>query len=95
MEAEAIKGHDAGRFLAAMLQGVEPKRRQRCGIRMAQNAEHAAFFMQRIIYPFMGRVDVESLRSRLMHHELMSLKKMERPAGVSPGTSPLSPECVY
>ncbi|GAA3078070.1 hypothetical protein GCM10010520_26480 [Rhizobium viscosum] len=48
MEALAVEGDDTGRFLPAMLQGVEAERRQRRSIVMSQNSENAAFFMQRI-----------------------------------------------
>ena len=44
-------GDDAGRFLAAMLQRMQAQHRQRAGIGMAENAEHAAFLMQRVIVP--------------------------------------------
>ena len=48
MEALAVEGDDAGRLLAAMLQRVQAERRQRRGIRMAEDAEHAAFLVQRV-----------------------------------------------
>ena len=48
-ELHAVIGDDAGGFLAAMLQGMQPQHRQRAGIGMAENAEHAAFFMQGIV----------------------------------------------
>ena len=41
-------GDDAGGFLAAMLQGMQPQNRQGAGIGMAVNAENAAFLMQGI-----------------------------------------------
>ena len=37
-----------GRFLAAMLQRMQAEHGQRAGIGMAENAEHAALFMQRV-----------------------------------------------
>ena len=42
-------GDDAGGFLAAMLQRMQAQHRQRAGIGMAENAEHAALFMQRVV----------------------------------------------
>ncbi len=53
MEAFAVEGDDAGRFLAAMLKGVEAECGERCRIGMAVNAEDAAFFAQAVA------VDVE------------------------------------
>ena len=53
-------GDDAGGFLAAMLQRVQAERRDGGGIGVAENAEHAALFAQRV--PF--EVVLES-RSRL------------------------------
>ena len=41
-------GDDARRFLAAMLERMQAQHRQRAGIGMAENAEHAALFMQRV-----------------------------------------------
>ncbi len=52
MKLLAVEGDDAGRFLTAMLQRMQPERRQRRRIRVPQNAEHAAFFMQRIAVEF-------------------------------------------
>ena len=48
VEDLAVEGDDACRLLAAMLQGVQAERRDRGGIRMAEDAEDAAFFAQRI-----------------------------------------------
>ena len=47
-EMAFVEGDDAGRFLAAMLERMQPQHRQGPGIGMAVNAEHAAFFMQRV-----------------------------------------------
>ena len=47
-EALAVEGDDAGRFLAAMLEGVEAERGDRGRIGMAENAEDAAFLAQRV-----------------------------------------------
>ena len=46
MEPLAVEGDDAGRLLAAMLQGVQAERGDGGGVGMAENAEHAAFLAQ-------------------------------------------------
>jgi hypothetical protein len=48
MELLAVEGDDAGRLLAAMLEGVQPERRQGGCFRMAENAEDAALFVKRV-----------------------------------------------
>ncbi len=48
VEPRAVERDDAGRFLAAMLEGVEAERRDGGGVGMAENAEDAAFFAQAI-----------------------------------------------
>ena len=53
IKAFAVKGDDAGGFLAAMLEGVEAEGGERCRIGMAVNAEDTAFFPQAVT------VDVE------------------------------------
>ncbi len=53
-ELAIVVGDDAGRFLAAMLKGMQPQHAQGAGIGMAENAENAAFFMQRIRSPRYG-----------------------------------------
>ena len=42
MEPRAVEGDDAGRFLAAMLERMQPERDNRRGVGMVENAEHAA-----------------------------------------------------
>ena len=49
VELLAVIGDDAGRLLAAMLQGMQAERGQRRGLGMAENAEHAAFLMQVVV----------------------------------------------
>ena len=49
MEAGAVERHDAGRLLAAMLQRVQPERRDRGRVRMAEDAEHAALLVQAVL----------------------------------------------
>jgi hypothetical protein len=46
MKPAAVKADDAGCFLAAMLKGMKPQRRDRGGVRMAEDAEDAAFLTQ-------------------------------------------------
>src|SRR5262249_4452629 len=46
MKALAIVGDDAGGFLAAMLERVQPERRDRGGVRVAEHTEHAALLTQ-------------------------------------------------
>jgi hypothetical protein len=48
VEPGAVIGDNAGGFLAAMLERVQPKRRDGGGIGVAENAEHAALFAQRV-----------------------------------------------
>ena len=48
MEALAVEGDDAGGFLSAMLERVETKGCDGCGVGMAEDAEDAAFFAQAI-----------------------------------------------
>ena len=59
VEHPAVERHDAGRLLAAMLQGVEAERHDRGGIRMAVDAEDAAFLAQGVA------VEVEIAAERL------------------------------
>ena len=46
VEALAVEGDDAGRFLAAVLQRVQAERGDGGGVGMAEDAEHAAFLAQ-------------------------------------------------
>ena len=48
IEPIAIEGDDAGGFLAAMLKGMQPERRDGGGVRMAENPEDPAFLAQTI-----------------------------------------------
>ena len=50
MEALAVERDDAGGFLAAMLQRVQPERGDRGGVRMAEDAEHAALLVQAVLF---------------------------------------------
>ncbi len=44
----AVEGHDAGRFLPPVLQGVQPKSCKGCGVGVIEDAENAALLMQLI-----------------------------------------------
>ena len=48
MEALAVEGNDAGGFLTAMLERMQAERGDGGGIRMAEDAEHAAFLAQAV-----------------------------------------------
>ena len=56
VEAHAVEGDDARRFLPAVLQRVEPERGDRRRIGVAENAEDAAFLVETIL------VGIENLR---------------------------------
>ena len=56
MEALAVEGDDAGRFLAAMLQRVQAERGDGGGVGMAEDAEDAAFLAQRVAVEIEVRV---------------------------------------
>ena len=48
MEDVPVEGDDARRLLAAMLEGVQAERRDGGGVRVAEDAEDAAFLAQRV-----------------------------------------------
>jgi hypothetical protein len=48
VEALAVEGNDAGGLLAAVLERVQAQRRDRGGVRVAKDTEHAAFFAEPI-----------------------------------------------
>jgi len=50
MEPGSVVGHNSGCFLSAMLQGVQAKRGDGSGFGVAENAEHAALFAQRVTF---------------------------------------------
>lgn len=64
IETLAIERHHARRFLSAMLQGVQTERRQCRRIRVSENAEDAALFMQGIA---IENVVEGGMRKRLVH----------------------------
>ena len=49
VEVAVLVGDDARGFLAAVLQRVQAERRQRGGVVVAEDAEHAAFLAQAVI----------------------------------------------
>ena len=55
IEALAVEGDDARRFLAAMLQRMEAERRDRGGVGVAEDAEDAAFFAQPVAFKIEAR----------------------------------------
>ncbi len=63
-ELLAVEGDDTGGLLAAMLERVQAERRQRRGIRVPQDAEHAALFVQGIAIDFV----MDFLGSQIGHH---------------------------
>src|ERR1041385_2866874 len=52
-ELTIVIGDNARRFLAAMLERMQPQHRQGAGVGMVENAKHAALFMQRVLIPHM------------------------------------------
>ena len=62
VEALAVEGDDAGRLLAAMLQGVQAERGEGGGVGVAEDAEHAAFLAQAVA------VGVEARRRSVLAH---------------------------
>ena len=65
MEPLAVEGDDTGGFLAAVLQGMQAERRDRRGVRMAENAEYAALFAQPVAHRDRRTVRVQSPSSAL------------------------------
>ena len=63
METAAVIGDDAGRFLAAVLQGVEAERGDRRGIGMTEDAKNAALLAQPVRIQVQRRVGCLSHRS--------------------------------
>ncbi len=55
-ELHAVEGHDAGGFLAAVLQGMKPQHRQRASVGTAEDTEDAALLVQGIVVE--GRLGV-------------------------------------
>jgi len=55
MEVCAIETADAGRFLAAVLESVEPERDEAGRIVRAPNSENAALFAQLVVVERIGR----------------------------------------
>ena len=76
-ELLAVEGDDAGRLLAAVLQRVQAERGERARLRVAENAEHAALFVQ--------LVRVESVRQPVPHS--LHLNLPEAPRSAAPARS--------
>ena len=47
LELPPVEGHDAGGLLAAVLERVQPERRDGGSVAVAEDAEHSAFLAQR------------------------------------------------
>jgi hypothetical protein len=67
MEALAVEGDDAGRLLAAMLQGVQAERGERCGVGMAVDAEDTAFLPQPVGIGVEGGFGIDLRLHRGLH----------------------------
>ena len=52
VEVLAVVGDDAGRFLPAVLQGVQAEGRQGGGVVVAEDAEDAAFLVELVVVPY-------------------------------------------
>src|SRR5262249_38097717 len=63
MEALAVEADDAGRLLAAVLQGMQPERGDRRGVGMTKNPEYAALLTQPV-----GVEILQTFVHRLVHH---------------------------
>ncbi len=63
-ELLAVEGDDTCSFLAAMLERMQAERRQRRGIRVPEDAEHAALFVQGIAIDFV----MDFRGSQIGHH---------------------------
>src|SRR3546814_14559997 len=77
MEMVGGAGDDAGRCLAARLEGGKPERRHRRRIGMAENAEYPALLVERGAIKLVG----DRLRNRLVHLLALAFRKMAEPAG--------------
>ncbi len=67
IEALAVIGDDAGRLLAAMLEGVQAERGDRRGVGMAENAENAAFLAQAVGVRDRNRRNISGSAPDLVH----------------------------
>src|ERR1043166_139965 len=77
MEALAVERADAGGFLAAVLQGVPPERRGGGGVRMPEDAEHAALLVQAVLF------EVDPLREGEAVFGSIHRPAFRSPAGVT------------
>src|SRR6476646_2939988 len=76
-ELSSIEGNDAGRFLPAMLQGMQAERGQCPGVFVAENAENPAFFMKFVVERGGHRAGVGS--PPLVWHNLSSALRSSAP----------------
>ena len=91
VEPRAVEGDDAGRLLAAMLKGVQPERDDRRGVRMAEDAEHAAFLVQPVfveidagsaVFRERGRRCARGVEGRVLNRAIIVLEPARTaPAG--------------
>ena len=70
MKTLAVEANNPGGFLAAMLQRVEAEHGDSRGVRVPENAEHAAFFTQPIAVKVVEGSSYHSHRLAIisMHH---------------------------
>jgi hypothetical protein len=54
MKLIAVEGYDAGRFLAAVLEGVQAESCKRCGIGVVEDAENSAFLVKPVAAKVQG-----------------------------------------
>ncbi len=80
MELFSIERDDTSRFLTAMLERMQAKRGEGGCIRVPEDAEDAAFFVQRVAIHIVGHVIGKIMRNRLNHLWPMACsKKQNRP----------------
>ncbi len=81
----AVEGDDAGGLLAAMLQGVQAERGDRRGVRVAEDAEDAAFLVQRVVVEIEVAARIRACRDlgRCCHER----RSFGAPGGLQPARS--------
>ena len=84
VEAPAVERGDAAGLLAAMLQGMQAERRNRGGVGMAENAEHAASFAQPIAVRVHKFLPLEGNRPRLRSSDHTRNRPHAGPCGDPP-----------
>ena len=78
MEVAAVEADDAGRFLAAVLQGVEAERGYGGGIGHVPDAEHAAFVVELVV---VGCGEVKAMPA--LSYSRQAICPTARPCGVA------------